>query len=143
MSHVLPWLLFLITRFFLTDILYLESKQKLHRDISYTNILLREQGKDSEGKVKIRQELEKHLGLTDIEKTRQKLNCREGLLIDFDYATGIDQLWKGKEPQRKQMSPMEKDPANEKEGQEEAAEEEAKEEGAGKAEPVSGIRTVR
>ena len=41
------------------------------------------------------------------------------------------------------MSPMEKYLANKKEGQEEAAEEEAKEEGSRKAEPVSGIRTVR
>jgi hypothetical protein len=27
------------------------------------------------------------LGLSEIEKQRKRLNCREGLLIDFDYGT--------------------------------------------------------
>lgn len=28
-------------------------------------------------------------GLSDIEKLRKRLNCREGLLIDFDYAASL------------------------------------------------------
>ena len=30
------------------------------------------------------------LGLSDIEFLRNSLNCREGLLIDFDYASSLD-----------------------------------------------------
>ena len=72
-------------------ILYLESCQKIHRDISYTNILLREPELDSEStnKLKIRQELMESLGLSDIVKLRQELSCREGLLIDFDYGASL------------------------------------------------------
>jgi hypothetical protein len=63
----------------------LESKQKLHRDVSYTNILLRDPGVDSAAKMEVRKQLTERLGLSDIEKLRKELNCREGLLIDFDY----------------------------------------------------------
>lgn len=32
------------------------------------------------------------LGLSEIEDLRNELNCREGLLIDFDYADSLIQL---------------------------------------------------
>jgi len=66
--------------------MYLETQQKLHRDISYTNVLLREPGPT---KTKVRKEFMARLGLSDIEKLREELNCREGLLIDFDYGALI------------------------------------------------------
>lgn len=70
-------------------LLYLETKQKLHRDISYTNILLREPGVDSDAKKTVRKNFMETLGLSDIEKLREELKCREGLLIDFDYGAPI------------------------------------------------------
>jgi serine/threonine protein kinase len=73
--------------------LYLESKQKIHRDISYTNILLRDP--DSEAldstRMRIQDELMMSLGLTGIVKLRRDLECREGLLIDFDYGASFGQ----------------------------------------------------
>ena len=67
-------------------IMFLDSKQKLHRDISYTNILLREREANSTVNA-VRKQFIEDLGLSEIEKLREELNCREGLLIDFDYAT--------------------------------------------------------
>lgn len=55
---------------------------KLHRDISYTNVLLREPEPRTTEK---RAELMQELGLSDIELLREELGCREGLLIDYDY----------------------------------------------------------
>jgi serine/threonine protein kinase len=74
--------------------LYLESQRKIHRDLSYTNILLRDsgQGSDTADKLKIRQELIESLGLSDIVKHRQRLQCWEGLLIDFDYGASLFDL---------------------------------------------------
>ena len=61
--------------------MYLETQKKLHRDISYTNILLREPEPTNEKRAKLMQEL----GLSEIETLREELGCREGLLIDYDY----------------------------------------------------------
>ena len=69
-------------------IMYLETQMKVHRDISYTNILLREQGDDSDART-FREKFMCQLGLSEIEKQRKRLNCREGLLIDFDYGTTL------------------------------------------------------
>jgi serine/threonine protein kinase len=69
--------------------MYLETQEKLHRDISYTNILLREPGVESATKATVREEFMESLGLSGIEKLRKELNCREGLLIDFDYGALI------------------------------------------------------
>lgn len=69
---------------------YLESRNLIHRDISYTNILIRsrEDGNlDSAQKDEQRHKLMDELGLSEIEDVRKKLCCREGLLIDFDYAS--------------------------------------------------------
>jgi serine/threonine protein kinase len=66
-------------------ILHLETEKKVHRDISYTNILLRERDDSVAGKA-ARENVMDKLGLSEIEKLRTRLNCREGLLIDFDYA---------------------------------------------------------
>lgn len=69
---------------------YLESRNLVHRDISYTNILLRHTGKDSIEKQAKRREIMDELGLSEIESLRNSLNCREGLLIDFDYASSLE-----------------------------------------------------
>jgi hypothetical protein len=63
----------------------------IHRDISYTNILLRdpEVEFDSPNKSRIREELMMALDLSDIMKLRQDLKCREGLLIDLDYGSSL------------------------------------------------------
>ena len=81
--------------------MYLESKNKVHRDISYTNILLREPGEDEQA---YRLQLMGQLGLSEIEKHRNDLGCREGLLIDYDYGAELleqvavdDEKRKGKE----------------------------------------------
>ena len=68
-------------------ITYLDSKENLHRNISYTNILLREREANSTASAAIRKRYIEDLGLSEIEMLRKELNCREGLLIDFDYAT--------------------------------------------------------
>jgi serine/threonine protein kinase len=70
-------------------ITYLNNKGKLHRDISYTNILLRDPGNNSVVDATRRSYME-GLGLSDIEKLRKELKCREGLLIDFDYGAPDD-----------------------------------------------------
>ncbi|KAF8336054.1 hypothetical protein F5887DRAFT_1078905 [Amanita rubescens] len=70
-------------------VMYLETKNKVHRDISYTNILLREPGQDSVEKQLIKDEFKDGLGLTDIESMRKRFKCREGLLIDYDYASEL------------------------------------------------------
>ena len=71
---------------------YLESKNLVHRDISYTNILLWELpvSRDSDIKQAKRDEIMRELGLSEIESLRRDLGCREGLLIDFDYASLLD-----------------------------------------------------
>ena len=69
-------------------ILHLETQKKVHRDISYTNILLRERD-TSEAGVAARETVMQRLGLSEIEKLRKSLDCREGLLIDFDYGTSL------------------------------------------------------
>ena len=75
----------------------LESNNKLHRDISYTNLLLRDRGVDSAQKTKLRDGIKEEFGLVQIEKMREDFNCREGLLIDFDHATTLleDQHFSG------------------------------------------------
>jgi serine/threonine protein kinase len=72
--------------------MYLESKGKVHRDISYTNILLREPGKDTPEKKATRDMIIAKLGLSEIDELRKELGCREGLLIDFDYASTLVEL---------------------------------------------------
>jgi serine/threonine protein kinase len=69
-------------------ILYLETQKKVHRDISYTNILLRETDNSDTGR-EAREKVMEQLGLSEIEEIRKRLNCREGLLIDFDYASAL------------------------------------------------------
>jgi len=69
--------------------MYLETQKKIHRDISYTNVLLRERDDSAEGR-EAREELMGKLGLSKIEELRRKLDCREGLLIDFDYGESLD-----------------------------------------------------
>ena len=71
----------------MTAILYLETRKKVHRDISYTNILLRDPGIDSPGKMSVREEFVKEHHLSKIEDLRKQIGSREGLLIDYDYAT--------------------------------------------------------
>jgi serine/threonine protein kinase len=71
--------------------MYLEGKRKLHRDISYTNILLREPEDDLVQK-EARKQFMMLLGLSEIEELREELRCREGLLIDFDYGAALADL---------------------------------------------------
>jgi serine/threonine protein kinase len=73
-------------------IMYLESKRKVHSDISYTNILLREPGVDKPDKKATRDQIMALLGLSEIDKLRKQLGCREGLLIDFDYVSPLVEL---------------------------------------------------
>jgi serine/threonine protein kinase len=80
--------LFLLFDDFSIAILYLETKTKVHRDISYTNILLRERDDSDAGK-ESRKKVMHGLGLDKIEELRQRLDCREGLLIDFDYGATL------------------------------------------------------
>jgi hypothetical protein len=70
---------------FSTAIVYFESHRKLHRNVSYTNVLLREPGINSTKMEESRKQIIERLGLTDLETQRHKLKCREGLLVDFDY----------------------------------------------------------
>jgi len=63
----------------------------VHRDISYTNILLREVD-DNPLQKGARKKVMTLLGLQDVDQLRQELKCREGLLIDFDYATVLADL---------------------------------------------------
>ena len=65
---------------------------KVHRDISYTNILLRSPGANSFGKTMVREMFTKAFDLSNIENLRKQINCWEGLLIDYDYATVIAKL---------------------------------------------------
>jgi serine/threonine protein kinase len=64
----------------------------VHRDISYTNILLRsrDEFEVSQSKLDKRREIMDELGLSQIDDFRRQVNCREGLLIDFDYASLLD-----------------------------------------------------
>ena len=86
------YLTVLILAYILIAMYYLESQNLVHRDISYTNILLRSPDKDfdTEAERIKRLEIMTELGLSDIETLRRKLGCREGLLIDFDYASFLD-----------------------------------------------------
>jgi hypothetical protein len=77
--------------------MYLEGKNKVHRDISYTNILLREPGRDSDLKQQIKNNFKNQLNLSEIELLRKDLKCREGLLIDYDYAAGLFASQKGQD----------------------------------------------
>jgi hypothetical protein len=70
-------------------ILYLETQMKVHRDISYTNILLRDPGDDSGARRALHEKFVQQLGLTEINEQRKRLNCREGLLIDYDYGATL------------------------------------------------------
>jgi hypothetical protein len=87
MINFISLLTTLLTLTYFLAILYLESHQKVHRDISYTNILLRDPEVDSTDS--IREELMTSLDLSDIVKLRHDLDCREGLLIDFDYGASL------------------------------------------------------
>jgi len=78
----------------LTAILYLKTRKRVHRDISYTNILLRELGPPelpvrTMNRKKFMDELELTEFLSEIEKLRKECLCREGLLIDYDYASHL------------------------------------------------------
>ena len=81
--------LFLLWNSAITAMLYLETRKKVHRDISYTNVLLREPGSDSPGKMAVREKFLRDFDLSDIEDLRKEMKCREGLLIDYDYATDL------------------------------------------------------
>lgn len=83
---------------FSAAVMYLETRNKVHRDISYTNILLQEPGQDSVAKQLIKDEFKDELGLLEIESLRKSLKCREGLLIDYDYACELSSE-KGKDRQ--------------------------------------------
>jgi len=80
--------------------MYLQGQNKLHRDLSYTKILLQESGGDAEEAQRARDNLMEQLGLLEIETLRKELNCREGLLIDFDYAAELGQPQEGMTPCR-------------------------------------------
>jgi serine/threonine protein kinase len=71
----------------LIAIYFLECNNLVHRDISYANILIRGEGKDSAVKAAKRREIMHELDLSEIDSLRTSLGCREGLLIDFDYAS--------------------------------------------------------
>jgi hypothetical protein len=45
-----------------------------------------------EASLEARKKVMDHLGLSKIESLRNELKCREGLLIDFDYATALSVL---------------------------------------------------
>jgi serine/threonine protein kinase len=70
-------------------IIFLESQRKVHRDISYTNVLLREPGNNFPKMEKNQKRVMSNLGLAEIEIQRCKFRCREGLLIDFDYGSEL------------------------------------------------------
>ena len=74
---------------FSAAVMYLETKNKVHRDISYTNVLLREPGQESVAKQSIKDEFKDEFDLVEIESLRKSLKCREGLLIDYDYASEL------------------------------------------------------
>ena len=67
----------------------LETKNRVHRDISDTNVLLREPEPDSDAKQRIREEFRDQLGLSQIESMRKTFKCREGLLIDYGHAAEL------------------------------------------------------
>jgi len=73
---------------FSTAIMYLEGRRKLHRDISYTNILLRESGGDAKEIQSLQNQIIAKLELSQVEELRKEYKCRGGLLIDYDY--GVD-----------------------------------------------------
>jgi len=75
----------------------LESNNKLHHDISYTNLLLQDRGVDSAQKTKLQDGIKEEFGLVQIEKMREGFNCRERLLINFDHTTTLleDQHFSG------------------------------------------------
>ena len=77
----------LILIFSIIAMYYLESRKLVHRDISYTNILLRIPGKDGAAKKAKQSEIICELDLSDVEKLWTELGCREGLRIDFDYTS--------------------------------------------------------
>lgn len=67
--------------------MYLETQNKLHRDISYTNVLLQEPGVSrNENQIAWMNKL----GLSQIQELREELKCREGLLIDYDYGAPLE-----------------------------------------------------
>jgi serine/threonine protein kinase len=70
---------------------YLETQKKVHRDISYTNILLQETDDSDVGRAAqaTRTKVMHEFGLSEIDELRKQLNCREGLLIDFDYGATL------------------------------------------------------
>jgi serine/threonine protein kinase len=112
-----------------TAIRYLETQKKVHRDISYTNILLRERDQTNVGRA-AREKVMEELGLSEIEKLRERLDCREGLLIDFDYGAALI----GEQTTREGTNSGEKQKegaSNSKEKQREV-----------NINPVSGARTV-
>lgn len=89
----------------------LESENRLHRDISYTNVLLRDRldSADSSANAENRNKVIQELGLTQIDAQRVSFKCREGLLIDFDYRIELSQS--GRESQT--ITPEGVNPANE------------------------------
>jgi len=154
-----------------TALVYLKGQNKLHRDLSYMNILLRESGGDAEEAQRARDNLMERLGLSEIETLQKELNCREGLLIDFDYAAELgqpqeemtscpgDQEQEGEKVEDKKAKHEhehedEDEDEDEDEGEDEG-EDEAKEQGASEGtrtiaptttkfvENITGVRTVR
>jgi hypothetical protein len=67
------------------------QKKRVHRDLSYTNVLLREGGGDTDEVQRTRDKLMGDYGLSEIDKMRRTFEYREGLLIDYDYAAELSQ----------------------------------------------------
>jgi hypothetical protein len=120
---------------------YLESKNLVHRDISYSNILLRKSDGSDAGKL-AREENAGKLGLSDVEKLRSQLKCREGLLIDFDYACEIkeDQSFSEESNQGEESDQSLSEETNQGEKLDQSSE--IKPTSGSNVERASGVRTV-
>ncbi len=55
--------------------MYLEGRRKLHRDISYTNLLLRESGGDAEEIQSHRNQIMAKFELSRVEDLRKEYKC--------------------------------------------------------------------
>ncbi|KAF8075033.1 hypothetical protein FPV67DRAFT_1475788 [Lyophyllum atratum] len=64
---------------------YLEGMQRVHRDISYSNILLREPEDNVQEAEVVNWHGDAAMNV-DLERLRKALKCRRGLVIDFNYA---------------------------------------------------------
>jgi serine/threonine protein kinase len=70
-------------------IIFLESQRKVHRNISYTNILLREPRNNLPKMEENWKRVMSNLGLAEIKIQHRKFRCQEKLLIDFDYGSDL------------------------------------------------------